>query len=86
MTAGEIVPDVVNVTIPPGYDIVDIAARLAQDGVCSEAAFLKAVQADDYHQAFLKQLAGRCDFAIGSRDTCSRTRISSIGMKTLWTS
>ncbi|MBF8378220.1 endolytic transglycosylase MltG [Alicyclobacillus mali] len=61
MTAGEIVPDVVNVTIPPGYDIVDIAARLAQDGVCSEAAFLKAVQAGDYHQAFLKQLAGRRD-------------------------
>ncbi|AEJ44045.1 endolytic transglycosylase MltG [Alicyclobacillus acidocaldarius] len=61
MTAGEIVPDVVNVTIPPGYDVVDIAARLAQDGVCSEAAFLKAVQADNYHQAFLKQLAGRRD-------------------------
>ncbi|SIS67285.1 endolytic transglycosylase MltG [Alicyclobacillus vulcanalis] len=61
MTTGETVPDVVNVTIPPGYDIVDIAARLAQDGVCSEAAFLKAVQANDYHQAFLKQLAGRRD-------------------------
>lgn len=61
MTSGETVPNVVNVTIPPGYDMVDIAARLAQDGVCGQAAFLKAAQADDYHQAFLKQLAGRRD-------------------------
>ncbi|GLG00338.1 aminodeoxychorismate lyase [Alicyclobacillus hesperidum subsp. aegles] len=59
LSGGDVILEAVNVTIPEGYDIADIAATLQRDGVCTAQSFLRAVQASDYTQPFLQQLAGR---------------------------
>lgn len=59
LTNGKVVSDAVTVTIPEGFNVEEIAARLQAAGVCSKQAFLAAVQHDTFKQSFIKQLSGR---------------------------
>ncbi|GMA56189.1 UPF0755 protein [Alicyclobacillus sacchari] len=59
LSGGDVVSAAVDVTIPEGYDIADIAATLQRDGVCSAQSFLRAVQSNDFTQPFLQRLDGR---------------------------
>ncbi len=46
----------VNVTIPEGYTVQEIAALLAEKGVCAEDDFYKAVMKSSYDYAFVKAI------------------------------
>lgn len=44
------------VTIPEGFSIEQIAARMASEGICTQDEFLEAVQDDSYDYAFLDSI------------------------------
>ena len=44
------------VTIPEGFSIEQIAARMASEGICTQDEFLEAVQDDNYDYAFLDSI------------------------------
>jgi UPF0755 protein len=48
--------EAVQVTIPEGFTVEQIADRLAAEGVCSRSAFIHAVQYDRFNESFLRQL------------------------------
>ncbi|WP_169725458.1 endolytic transglycosylase MltG [Alicyclobacillus contaminans] len=48
--------NVVNVTIPEGYTVAQIAARLQASNVCSATAFVKEVQTGTFSNSFLQSL------------------------------
>jgi UPF0755 protein len=59
ISSGEVVQTAIAVTIPEGFDLEDIAAKLQQAGICHAQAFISATQQDTFKQPFLKQLVGR---------------------------
>lgn len=59
LTHGKVIQNTITVTIPEGYNVNDIAARLQQKGVCSKTAFLNEVQHGTFTEPFLNQLKGR---------------------------
>lgn len=59
LTHGEVVSESIAVTIPEGFNVMEIATRLADAGVCSKADFLQAEEHGTFSQPFLKQLAKR---------------------------
>lgn len=56
---GDVVSDAISVTIPEGFDLEDIAAKLQQNGICSAKSFISAAQHDKFSETFLKELNGR---------------------------
>jgi len=57
LETGRIVSTTVSVTIPEGYTVKQIAARLAAQGICSAQAFLTAEQKDAFTEPFLSSLS-----------------------------
>lgn len=59
MAHGNTIPDTVTVTIPEGFNVSEIAARLQSSGVCKAQAFIYAVSHASFQQPFLKKLSNR---------------------------
>ena len=53
---GDVVPNTVRVTVPEGYTVMDIAARLETHHICSKQAFLTAAQKGTFAQSFVSLL------------------------------
>lgn len=56
LAAGRIISNAITVTIPEGYTVKQMAARLSAEGVCSATAFLESTQHDDFTEPFLKSV------------------------------
>ncbi|QSO46139.1 endolytic transglycosylase MltG [Alicyclobacillus mengziensis] len=53
---GDVVPNTVKVTVPEGYTVADIAARLETHHICSKQAFLTAEQQGTFTESFVSLL------------------------------
>ncbi|GGJ12003.1 aminodeoxychorismate lyase [Alicyclobacillus cellulosilyticus] len=59
LAEGRVARDEVTVTIPEGFTVRQIAARLAASGVCPEQAFLHEVEHGRFDEPFLRQIPDR---------------------------
>ncbi len=56
LSHGDVVNTAVTVTIPEGYTVVEIADKLAAQGICGKSQFLNEVQRGSFDEPFLQNL------------------------------
>jgi UPF0755 protein len=56
LSHGDVVNNAVTVTIPEGYTVVQIADKLAADGICGKSQFLSEVQTGSFDNLLLNDL------------------------------